>query len=78
MRGLTKVALIENLGKNPDLQTLEVGVALAKFSLATTEVFKEGTDKAGEKRYVTEMIGESLLLLDKPEGLPSMPIYRNR
>ena len=74
MRGLTKVTLFGNLGKDTDIQALEGGVAVAKFSLATMEVFKEGTNKAGEKRYVTEMIGESLLMLDKPEGPPPMQI----
>jgi single-strand DNA-binding protein len=74
MRGLNKVTRIGNLGKDIDIQTLEGGLAVAKFSLATTEVFKEDTDKAGEKRYVTEIIDESLLMLDKPEGPPPMLI----
>jgi single-stranded DNA-binding protein len=68
--------LIGNLGKDPDIQTLEGGVAVAKFSLATTEVFKDTSDKAGKKRYLTERMGESLLMLDKPEGPPPMPIVR--
>jgi single-stranded DNA-binding protein len=34
------------------------------------------TDKAGEKRYGIESIGESLLMLEKPEEPPPMPIVR--
>ena len=109
MRGLNKVTLIGNLGKDPELQTLEGNVPVAKFSLATTEAFKDKNgqnqystdwhtvvlwrslaelaqtylrkgslvyvegklktrsyeDKEGNKRYVTEIIAEQLILLDK-------------
>ncbi len=41
MRGLNKVSLIGNLGKDPDVQTLEKNIKVAKFSLATTETFKD-------------------------------------
>ena len=37
MRGLNKVTLIGNLGKEPEYQQLEGSVSVAKFSLATTE-----------------------------------------
>ncbi len=111
MRGLNKVTLIGNLGKDPEIQQLENSVKVAKFSLATTETYKdehgqshsntewhsvvlwkglaelaekylrkgsmvylEGkiktrsyTDKNNEKRFVTEIVGESFLMLDKPE-----------
>lgn len=111
MVGLNKVSLIGNLGNDPDFQTLEGGVSVTKFSLATTEVFKDKNgerhtttdwhsivlwrgladlahkylkkgglvfiegklktrsydDKEGHKRYVTEVIGEQLILLDKKE-----------
>ena len=110
MRGLNKVTLIGNLGKDPEIQTLEGEVKVAKFSLATSETYKdkagqtqtetdwhnivawrgladlaarylckgsmiylEGklktrsyTDKDGDKRYVTEVIAESFIMLDKP------------
>ena len=112
MVGLNKVSLIGNLGNDPDFQTLEGGISVAKFSLATTEVFKDKNgekhtttdwhtivlwrgladlahkylkkgghvfiegklktrsydDKEGHKRYVTEIIGEQLILLDKKEA----------
>ena len=45
MRGVNKVVLIGNLGKDPDLQFLEGNIAVAKFSLATTETFKDRTGK---------------------------------
>jgi len=109
MRGLNKVTLIGNLGKEPELQTLEGNVSVAKFSLATTESFKdkhgkthtntdwhtvvlwrnlaelagkylqkgslvyvEGKlktrsydDRDGVTRYVTEVVAEQLIMLDK-------------
>ena len=109
--GMNKVLLIGNLGKDPEVQTLEGNIKVAKFSLATTESYKdekgqthsqtewhsivlwrglaelaekhlkkgslihlEGKnrtrsyeDKQGVKRYVTEVVGEDLILLDKKE-----------
>ena len=37
--------LIGNLGKEPEIQFLEGNIAVAKFSLATTETFKDRTGK---------------------------------
>ena len=109
MRGLNKVTLIGNLGNDPTIQTLEGNIKVAKFSLATTENYKDSNgqnqsstdwhnvvlwrgladlannylkkgslvyvegklktrsfdDKDGQKKYVTEIIAEQLLLLDK-------------
>jgi len=109
MRGLNKVTLIGNLGDDPDVQVLAGNIAVAKFSLATTErytdkngqahsetewhtiilwrslaelaksylkkggmIYLEGKlknrsydSKDGSKRYVTEIIGEQLIMLDK-------------
>ncbi len=45
MRGINKVMLIGNLGKDPDIQILEGNIAVAKFPLATTETFKDRTGK---------------------------------
>ena len=45
MRGVNKVVLIGNLGKDPDVQHLEGNIAVAKFPLATTETFKDRTGK---------------------------------
>ncbi len=113
MRGLNKVTLIGNLGKDPELQSLEENIQVAKFSLATTETYKDKAgnsradtewhtvvlwrnmatlaakylkkgsmiylegkiktrsydDKEGNKRYVTEIIGDSFIMLDKPDEL---------
>ena len=41
MRGVNRVMLIGNLGKDPDTQHLEGHIAVAKFPLATTETFKD-------------------------------------
>ncbi len=109
MKGLNKVTFIGHLGKDPEFKTLEDGINLAKFSLATSESYKDQNgvlqtqtewhnivvwrgvadiaqkllkkgsliylegklktrsyeDKDGTKRYVTEIIGESIILLDK-------------
>ncbi|MBA3828579.1 MAG: single-stranded DNA-binding protein [Taibaiella sp.] len=51
MRGVNRVVLIGNLGKDPDLQHLEGNIAVAKFPLATTETFK---DKNGNLISQTE------------------------
>lgn len=51
MRGVNRVMLIGNLGKEPDLQYLEGNIAVAKFPLATTETFK---DKNGNLVSQTE------------------------
>lgn len=113
MRGLNKVTLIGNLGKDPEIQQLEGNIAMSKFSLATTETFKgrdgqsasntewhsvvlwrslaelaakylhkgsliyiEGKlktrqfeDKEGKVHYMTEIVAEQLIMLDKkPDG----------
>jgi single-strand DNA-binding protein len=112
MKGLNKVLLLGNLGKDPEVATLDGNIKVAKFSLATTEGYKDDKgqthtqtewhsivlwrglaelaekylkkgstvyiegknrtrsyeDKQGVKRYVTEVVGEELILLDKKEG----------
>ena len=51
MRGVNRVMLIGNLGKDPDVQHLEGNIAVAKFPLATTETYK---DRAGKLVSQTE------------------------
>lgn len=41
MRGVNRVMLIGNLGKEPDMQYIEGNIPVAKFPLATTETFKD-------------------------------------
>lgn len=109
MRGVNRVMLIGNLGKDPEVQILEGNITVAKFPLATTETFKDRSgklisqtewhtvvlwrglaelaqkflhksslvyiegrlrtrswdDKEGVKKYITEVIGENLIMLDK-------------
>lgn len=101
MRGLNKVTLIGNLSKAPEVQVLASNVPVAKFSLATSETYRDEAgqphtstdwhaelaqahlrkgslvylegklkthhydDAAGQRHYVTEIIGEHLLMLDK-------------
>lgn len=51
MRGVNRVVLIGNLGKDPDVQYLEGNIGVAKFSLATTETYK---DRGGKLVSQTE------------------------
>lgn len=51
MRGVNRVTLIGNLGKDPDMQYLEGNIGVAKFSLATTETYK---DRGGKLVSQTE------------------------
>ncbi len=51
MRGVNKVILVGNLGRDPEIQYLPGNIAVAKFSLATTENFK---DKSGKQVAQTE------------------------
>jgi len=107
MAGINKVILVGNLGKDPEVRSLDAGRKVANFSLATTETYKnkngerveqtewhnvvyygpvaeviekylrkgsqiyvEGKirtrsydDKEGIKRYVTEIIGDTMTML---------------
>ena len=51
MAGVNKAILVGNLGKDPEVKYLDNGVAVANFSLATTESFK---NKQGERVNQTE------------------------
>ena len=51
MRGVNRVMLIGNLGKDPDIQYLEGNIGVAKFPLATTETYK---DRGGKLVSQTE------------------------
>lgn len=106
------MTLIGNLGKDPEVQVLEGNVPVARFSLATSETYRdkggqsqtstdwhsvvlwrglaelaqaylrrgsliylEGKlktrhydDAAGVRHYVTEIIGEQVIMLDKKPG----------
>jgi single-strand DNA-binding protein len=52
MSGVNRVILVGRLGKDPEVRNLESGVAVANFSLATSETYKDRT--TGEKRETTE------------------------
>ena len=51
MRGLNKVTLIGNLGEDPDIQVLDGKVPVAKFSLATSETYR---DKSSQLHISTD------------------------
>ena len=111
-RSVNKVILIGNLGKDPELRYTSSGVAVASFTLATNESWKDqdGTmqertqwhnivawrklaeicgeylkkggkiyvegklqyrsydDKNGVKRYVTEIVLDEMLMLDRKDS----------
>ena len=52
MAGLNKVLLIGNVGKDPDIRSLNNGGRVAAFSLATSETWKD--KQSGERREKTE------------------------
>ncbi len=51
MAGINKVILVGHLGKDPEVRTLDSGVKMARFSVATTESYR---DKSGERKDITE------------------------
>ena len=51
MSGVNKAILLGNLGKDPEIRRLDEGRAVANFSIATSESYK---NKAGEKVTNTE------------------------
>lgn len=51
MSGVNKVILVGNLGKDPEVRHLDNGRAVANFSLATSEVYK---NREGERVTNTE------------------------
>lgn len=49
---VNKVILIGNIGKDPEIRSIESGIKVASFSLATSETY---TDKAsGDKKELTD------------------------
>jgi single-strand DNA-binding protein len=50
-RGINKVILVGNLGKDPEMSYLPSGQSVTKFSLATSRSYK---DKSGEMKEETE------------------------
>ena len=51
---LNKVMLIGNLGRDPELKATPSGQALARFSVATTETWKDPENPTGERKSKTE------------------------
>lgn len=49
MAGVNKVILVGNLGRDPEIRTLEGGVTVARFTLATSESYKDKTGQRVEK-----------------------------
>ncbi len=58
MGTVNRVILVGNLGRDAELRRTGAGTAVANFSLATTEVFK---DREGQRREETEWHRVSLM-----------------
>src|SRR3954467_11129598 len=66
MRGVNRVMLIGNLGKDPDVQFLEGNIAVAKFPLATTGTCKDRTGKLiSQTEWHTVVLWRGLANLDQ-------------
>jgi single-strand DNA-binding protein len=52
MSGVNKVILLGRLGKDPEARTLESGVMVVNFTLATSEVYKDRV--TGERKEITD------------------------
>ena len=52
MSGVNKVILVGNLGKDPEVRYLEGGTAVANFTIATSETYKDRN--SGERKTQTE------------------------
>jgi len=80
MRGVNRVMLIGNLGKDPDSQTEWHTVVLwrgladlaQKYLHKSSLIYIEGRlrtrswdDKDGHRKFATEVVGDNLIMLDK-------------
>ena len=52
MAGVNKVILVGHLGRDPEVRTIDSGAKVARFSIATTESYKD--KNSGERKDVTE------------------------
>ena len=60
MRGVNKVVLVGNLGRDPDIQFIEGDIPVAKFPLATTEIRKINGNLASETEWHTIVLWRGL------------------
>lgn len=51
-RGVNKVIILGNLGQDPEVKYMESGKAIARFSVATSEQWKD--KQTGEQKSLTE------------------------
>ncbi|MDL5047388.1 single-stranded DNA-binding protein [Oscillatoria amoena NRMC-F 0135] len=52
MSGVNKVILVGRLGRDPEVRSLDSGVSVANFTLATSESYRDRT--TGERKETTE------------------------
>lgn len=76
MRGVNKVTLIGNLGKDPDMQFLEGNIAVAKFPLATTESYKDRNGRlVSQTEWHTVVLWRGLAELAQKFLHKGSPVY---
>ena len=77
MAGINKVILVGNLGKDPEVRYLEGGTAVANFTLATSESFKDRN--TGERKTNTEwhnvVLWRGLAEIAEKYLKKGMPVY---
>src|ERR1700709_1446115 len=60
MSGINKVILIGHLGKDPEVRSLEGGVSVASFPLATTETFNKDGKRIEQTEWHNIVLWRSL------------------
>jgi len=69
MAGINKAILVGRLGKDPEIRYTPSGTAIANFTMATSENYK---DKDGNKKYMTEIVANTMQMLGKPEDASAL------
>lgn len=51
MAGINKAILVGHLGRDPEIRTLESGVKVASFTIATTETYRKDGEKVDQTEW---------------------------
>lgn len=71
MSSINRVLLLGNLGKDPDVKTIDSGKSVANFSIATTETWKNAK---GEK--VQDTTWHNIVLWGKPAEIAQKYLHK--
>jgi single-strand DNA-binding protein len=75
MAGINKVILIGNLGKDPEVRSLEGGAKVARFTLATTEFFKKDGERTGQTEWHNIVLWRGLAEIAEKFLKKGSPVY---